>query len=108
MAHVSPLDVEDDIVVKEVHTSPECTMDRTCKKLNGKRVFILVRYCVCGKYVNTYELGIDFERDDLDMDGVFINVHRDGFYRYEEFRRGQKKYIFEIRYANEYEQHSHH
>jgi hypothetical protein len=117
MAYTSPLYVEDDnvVTVKEVHISPECRMDRTRYNLHGKRVFIFVRSCVCDEYVNTYRLGIDFELDDLDVDGVFIHLHSDGFHRYEEIRRGrrgriQKRYIFETQCncANEYEQHSHH
>ena len=84
MAYTSPLYVEDDTVVtvKEVHISPECRMDRTRYNLHGKRVFIFVRSCVCDEYVNTYRLGIDFELDDLDVDGVFIHLHSDCFHRY--------------------------
>ena len=73
-------------------------------------MFIFVRYCVCDEYENTYNLGIDFERVDLDVDGVFIHFRKDCFHRYKETRGGRASYIFETQCNcdNEYEQHSHH
>ena len=109
MAYASPLYLEDDIGVKEVHYSPECAMVRTPYYLRGKRVFIFVRECVCGKYEHTYSHEIDF-KCDLDVDGVFIHFHKDCFHRRTELTRRGEIYIFET-HCNcdpEYEQISHH
>ena len=108
MAYVSPLYVEDDTVVKEVHNSPECEMVRTRYYLRGRRVFIFVRKWVCEQYENTYSHGIDFEYDDLDVDGVFIHFHGNCFHRRMAFTRRQRIYILETHCNCEYEQISYH
>lgn len=105
MAYVSTFYPEYDIGVKEVHYRPQCWMVSTPYNLNGQHVFIFVRKCVCKNYENTYRHGIDFECDDLDVDGVFIHFHRNCFHRRKAFtRRLERIYIFETHCNCEYEQ----
>ena len=108
MAYASPLYLEDDIGVEEVHYSPQCWMVRTPYNLYGQHVLIFVRKCVCKKYENTYKHGIDFEYDDLDVDGVFIHFHGNCFHRRMAFTRRRRIYIFETHCNCEYEQLSYH
>ena len=113
MAQTSPIYVEDDFIiinkVKEVHNNRACKMVSKRYTLRGEDVFIYVRYCVCGKYVNKYIGRIDLKPADLYVDGVFVHLHANCFHQREVISEEQRSYILETQCncIAEYEQHSH-